>query len=66
MNLYKIENGIGTYWVIAAHPTEAEQKLKKILNDADYGFYDKREMKSIHLVAKAITDNWLTDKFLIL
>ena len=40
--LYKLVNGIGIYWVIAKDPTEAENKLISILNDADYGLNSKR------------------------
>lgn len=65
MKLYKIENGIGTYWVIAEHPTEAEQKLKSILDKNDYGFTDRREALSITIVAEAIENEFLTGKFLV-
>ena len=49
--LYKLVNGIGIYWVIAKDPTEAENKLMSILNDADYGLSSKRVVTEIHFIA---------------
>ena len=66
MKLYRIENGLGTYWVVAEHPTEAEQKLKSLLDKNDYGFSDKRKATAITIIAEAIEDNYLTNKFLVL
>lgn len=66
MKLYKIENGIGTYWVVAEHPTEAEQKLKFLLDKNDYGFTDKRKALSITIIAEAVENNYIAGKFLIL
>ena len=65
MKLYKLETKIGTYWTIAEHPTEAEQKVTSILNERDYGYTDDRKVTSIIVVAEAIED-YLTDKFLVL
>lgn len=56
MKLYKIENGFGDYWVVAEHPTQAEEKLLKYLNDADYGFSEKRQPKTITLIAESTND----------
>lgn len=66
MNLYRLETQLGSYYVIAGHPTEAENKLTKILNAGDYGVIKQRTVTSIHLIATAITDpRFLTDKFLV-
>ena len=65
MKLYKIENGIGTYWVISEHPTEAEENLKLILDKNDYGFTDRRKAFSITIIAEAIENDFLTGKFLL-
>lgn len=56
MKLYKINNGIGTYWVVAEHPTEAEAKLKTMLDAADYGFSEKRKALSIEIIAEHFVD----------
>lgn len=66
MTLYKLENKIGTYWVIANDPTEAVNKLKGILDKNDYGFYDNRKVNTITVVAESIDNQFLTGKFLIL
>ena len=66
MKLYKIINGIGTYWVVANDPTQAEQKLLKLLNDADYGFSSQRPAQEIHVIAEAADDTrFITNKFFI-
>jgi hypothetical protein len=58
MKLYKLITGLGTYWVIAKDPTEAETKLNTVLNaGSGYGF---SEVKEIHLVAQEIPKNGLT------
>lgn len=64
--LYRIDNGLGSYFVIAEHPTEAQNKLKKILDDNDYGFSSKREVISITPLATEIDNEFLTGKFLVL
>ena len=64
--LYKISNGIGDYWVIANHPTEAEEKVEKLLNDADYGFTDQRKTKNISIVAQEAGDTrFISGKYLL-
>ena len=65
--LYKLVNGIGTYWVIAKDPTEAENKLMTILNDSDYGLSSQRIVKEIHFVAdEAYSGSFgISGKFLV-
>lgn len=65
MTLYKIENGIGTYWVVAEDLTEADEKLTKVLDYADYGFIAQRKTITITVIAEEVEDN-LTGKFLVL
>jgi hypothetical protein len=67
MSLYKIENGIGIYWVLADHPTEACEKLKKLLDDADYGFSERRKPTVITPIAETAKDaKFVTGKFLVI
>lgn len=66
MKLYKIENRIGTYWVVANDPTEAENKLLKILNQYDYGLSNDRKIITITVIAEQITDQFLTGKHLVI
>lgn len=54
MTLYRLICGLGTYFVIAEHPTQAQEKLEKILNDNDYGFDKDRVVTEIKSVATAI------------
>lgn len=56
MKLYRLTNEIDVWYVIAEHPTEAEEKLVKHLNEADYGFTDKRKVSRIELLATEHTD----------
>ncbi len=67
LKLYKVVNKIGVYWVIATDPTDAEKKLYKILNEADYGFYEHRKVTEIHLIAEEVYERpfGLTNNFLI-
>ena len=66
MKLYKVENKLGIYWIIANDPTDAENKLLNILDRNDYGFFDDRKVKQITVIAEAIDNQFLTDKYLIL
>lgn len=66
MKLYKITNGIGVYWVVAEHPTEACEKLELILGKYNYGFGVDRKPKTIEVIAEEIKDQFLTGKFLVL
>ena len=51
-NIYKlVTHGLGEFYVIAQTATDAESRLKKMLNDADYGFYVERQVVEWHLIA---------------
>ena len=54
--LYKLTNNIGNWWVVAEHPTEAENKLSELLNIADYGHFLDREITNIELIATQYND----------
>lgn len=55
MKLFRLETvGLGDYWVIANDPTEAEIALGKILDGSNYGFYEKRTVKTINYIAESI------------
>lgn len=52
-NLYPLTTaGLGDYYVLAKDPTEAQNALRKILDDQDYGISDKREVVLIKLISK--------------
>ena len=40
-----------TPYILANDPTEAYKKIRKILDEKDYGFESDREMQSIELLA---------------
>jgi len=62
MKLYKLINKIGTYWVVAKDPTEAESKLMKLLEAGDgYGFSGDRVVREIHFIADQVIDTDRTD-----
>lgn len=55
MNLYRLHNGIGDYWVVATDPTQAESKLKEVLDHGSgYGFSSDRQVTQINLIAESI------------
>ena len=59
MNLYqlKTKSHRQTYYVVAEHPTDAQDYLKTMLDLADYDFYDNRKTIEIRFVAKLVTEN---------
>jgi len=53
--LYKLStNGLGDFYVVAPHPTEAEEKLTQLLESTDYGFSKDRVIVNIELITKEI------------
>jgi|GEM_PF-6915705 len=66
--LYKLVNRIGTYWVIAKDPTDAETKLALLLNNADYGTTETRIVREIHFIADEVGDGsfGVSGKFLVI
>jgi hypothetical protein len=66
MKLYKVTNGIGNWWVLANHPTEAEVKVTDHVNKNDYGFAKDRQVMSIELIAtEAEDERFITNHFLM-
>lgn len=55
-NLYKLTTRLEDYWVVAEHPTQAETKLKELLDKNDYGFTSSRKVRTIELIAEGISD----------
>lgn len=67
MKLYLVTTLAGDYWTIADHPTEAQSKVEKYLNEADYGFSNNRKAINIKIMAEAASDvRFITNKFLVL
>lgn len=58
-NLYLVRNGLGEFHVVAHSFDEAADVLNKRLNQADYGYTSKRQVKSIDFVA---TQHFFSDK----
>lgn len=58
MNLYKLYNGLGHWFVIAKSYDSATKLLETELNKADYGFFDKRKVTKIELFAELIEDSF--------
>lgn len=53
-NLYLVTtNGLGDYHVLANDPTEAQNALKRILNEQRYGTPDDRRIINIKWLAEA-------------
>jgi hypothetical protein len=66
MKLYKVTNGIGDWWIVAKHPTEAEEKITNHVNKADYGFRKDRQVTNIELIAtEAEDERFITNHFLM-
>lgn len=49
--LYKIENKLGTFYIVAGTFDEAANELKARLDQADYGFFQYRDIPAIEHVA---------------
>ena len=49
--LYRIENRLGTFYIVAKSFDAAAEALKERLDKADYGFISYREVKNIELLA---------------
>ena len=54
--LYKVTNEIGEWWVVATHPTEAEEKLVDLLNTVGCADYSQRIPTKIELIATQYID----------
>jgi hypothetical protein len=54
--LYRITNKLGNYYVVANDPTEADQALRKILDDENYGSSDERATNTITIMATEIVE----------
>ena len=69
-NLYLVTtSGLGDYHVLANDPTEAQNSLKRILDEQNYGTSDHRRIISIKWLAEAFgkslsddTKPFLSDK----
>jgi len=57
MTLYRLSCGLGTFFAVAEDPTEARNKLEKILTNRDWGFDKDRVVTEIKTIATVITDS---------
>lgn len=55
MKLYLLETqGLNSFYVVAKDPTEAENRLKKLLEEGDFGFTSRRLVTSINLLSEEV------------
>jgi len=55
MKLYLLTTrGLGDFYLVSRNPNEAELKLKGLLDEADYGFSEKRKVENIKLLAEEL------------
>lgn len=68
MKLYKLTNNvtINEWYVLADHPTEAEDKLITYFNKHDYGFKRDRKVSKIELIATKTEDERFTTGYFLL
>lgn len=65
MKLYKLTTGLGDYFVIANDPTEAEQKLSKLLNENDYGYARDKKVTKFEVLAEEADNQFLTGNLVL-
>ena len=57
MKLYLLTTKqVGDFYVVAENTNDAEIKLKGLLDKADYGFYESRDVKNIEVLANEVTE----------
>lgn len=62
--LYKIENKLGTFYIVAESFDEAANELKARLDQADYGFFQYRDIPAIeHVATQSFYNNELKQSF---
>lgn len=62
--LYKIENKLGTFYIVAGTFDEAANELKARLDQADYGFLQYRDIPAIeHVATQSFYNNELKQSF---
>lgn len=62
--LYKIENKLGTFYIVAETFDEAANELKARLDQADYGFFQYRDIPAIeHVATQSFYNNELKQSF---
>jgi hypothetical protein len=62
MKLYKLQNGLGIFYVISTDPTTAIKMLEATLNLADYGFSSERIVYTSTLLANEIENKLNKEK----
>ena len=62
--LYKIENKLGTFYIVAGTFDEAANELKARLDQADYGFHQYRDISAIeHIATQSFYNNGSKQSF---
>lgn len=62
--LYKIENKLGKFYIVAETFDEAANELKARLDQADYGFFNYRDIPAIeHVATQSFYNNELKQSF---
>jgi len=56
-----MKNILGTYFVIAEYPSEAEDKLLSMFNGAGIGIKSERKVNVIRILASEIVDEFDVD-----
>jgi hypothetical protein len=54
LNLYRLHNGLGDWYVVAEDPTVAQKDLEGRLNLQEYGFSNERKTTRIDLLAREL------------
>jgi len=62
MNLYRLTNKLGQWYMIAENPSEASDYLESQLTIADYGFFDERKVIQWELIASEVKDDFHNQK----
>ena len=58
MNLYQVQTIKLKFYVLAEHPTQAQDIVKHELNKSDYGFSCDRKVNNITLLSKQLERNY--------
>ena len=67
MDLYLVTtSGLGSFYVVANHPTEAQEKLSTKFSKINYGFQSDRKVLKIEFVTSVLENVFDSEHSLIL